>query len=70
MSTIADDSEELDLLLADKKAQEMLIAKLEAKGHAVQINRSGGYLVSRWSMSRHCIDLESLWHFAKQVGVI
>ena len=67
---ITNDDDELSSQLADEKAAERLIARLEASGHAVQKNRSGGFLVSRWGLSRHCLDLESLRDFAKQVGVI
>lgn len=70
MSTPPDDAEELACQLADEKAAERLIPKLEASGHAVQRNRSGGFLVSRWGMTRHCLCLDSLREFAKQVGVI
>lgn len=64
------DPDELACQLADEKASERLIARLEASGHTVQRNRSGGFLVSRWGMSRHCLDLDSLRDFAKQVRVI
>lgn len=70
MSTIPEDDDELAMQLAHEKAAAALIAKLEASGHAVQRNRSGGFVVSRWAMSRNCLDLESLRDFAKQVGVI
>lgn len=56
--------------IAEAAAAEIaaLIARLEASGHAVQKNRSGDFLISRWGMSRHCLDMESLRDFAKQVG--
>ena len=58
-----------DQLDGDAEAVAALIAKLEASGQAVQMNRSGGFLVSRWGLCRHCIDLESLQAFADQLGV-
>lgn len=73
MSTINDESDDIDeveVQLAHEKAVAALIARLEASGHAVQKNRSGDFLISRWGMSRHCLDMESLRDFAKQVGVI
>lgn len=73
MNTILNDTDDTDEIvsqLVDEKAVAALIAQLEASGHAVQKNRSGGFLASRWGMSRNCLDLESLQAFAKQVGVI
>lgn len=67
---ITNDPEELACQLADEKAAERLIARLDASGHAVQNNRSGGFIVRRWGMSRHCLDLESLRDFARQVGAL
>lgn len=64
------DTDEHACQRADEKAVERLIARLEARGHTVQKNRSGGFLVSRWGMSRHLLDTESLRDFSKQVGVI
>jgi len=66
----SDDVDELAMRLAQKKAVAALIDRLVVSGHAVQINRSGGFLVSRWGMTRHCFDLESLRDFARQVGVL
>ena len=73
MSSITDESDDDDEIvsqLATKKAVASLIARIEVSGHAVQKNRSGGFLVSRWGMTRHCFDLESLRDFARQVGVL
>ncbi len=63
------DSDELASQLADKKAATTLIAKLALAGHSVHQDNHGSFLVSRWGVSRFCIDLESLRSFAKQVGV-
>lgn len=62
-------SEEAEELALEFQASELLIAKLSILGHTVSKNRSGGFLVSRWGLTRHCADLESLKTFAKQVGV-
>lgn len=55
--------------LADKKAATTLIAKLALAGHTVHKDHHGSFLVSRWGVSRFCIDLESLRSFAQQVGI-
>jgi len=55
--------------LREAAAIEALIQKLHAAGHSVHCDKAGGYTVSRWAMSRHCIDALSLREFAKQVGV-
>lgn len=47
-----------------------IIARLEAAGHHVHEDAGGGYLVTKWSLSRHCLDGESLQAFAEQVGAI
>lgn len=52
----------------DPRATASLIERLQAAGHHVQQDRSGSYLVTKWAMTRHCIDAESLFTFAKQVG--
>lgn len=53
----------------DAKATAVLIEKLTLAGHTVHADKSGGYTVARWAMSRHCMDFESLREFAKQLGV-
>lgn len=45
-------------------------AALGLRGHAVHELANGGYLVSRWNMTRHCWDLRELMTFARQVGAI
>lgn len=70
MNTISQPSAELLDEIREAAATAELITKLEAAGHHVHCDRSGGFVVTRWSMSRHCIDALSLHDFAKQVGVI
>jgi len=53
----------------DAQATAALIVKLQAAGHDVHNDRTGGFLVSRWNLVRHCMDAESLQAFAKQLGV-
>lgn len=53
----------------DPKTIANLIGKLQAAGHDVRQDRSGGYLVTKWGMTRHCIDAESLQAFGKQLGM-
>lgn len=62
----ADEIEDAEL---DSQASELLIAKLTTAGHTITKSTSGGFLVSRWGHSLHCMDSESLQAFAKQVGV-
>jgi hypothetical protein len=50
----------------DPQAIAALIERLQAAGHHIHQDRSGGYLVTKWGMTRHCIDAESLQAFAKQ----
>ena len=52
----------------DAQATAALIVKVQAAGHQVRQDRAGGFLVTKWGMTRHCIDGESLQAFAKQVG--
>lgn len=47
-----------------------LIAQLALRGHVVHRIQGGGFLVTRHSMHRHCVDVESLEAFARQVGAI
>lgn len=53
----------------DPKDTAALVDRLRLAGHDVRQDQSGGFLVSRWGMSRHCLDAESLFAFAKQIGV-
>lgn len=52
----------------EAKATATLIEKLQAAGHDVHAGKAGDFTVSRWGMSRHCQDFESLQSFAQQVG--
>lgn len=65
----SDDADELALQLALKRAAKTLVAKLALAGHTVHEDRSGGFLVTRWGVSRFCMDCESLKLFAQQVGI-
>lgn len=69
MSNIPEDVDELAMGLALKRAAKTLVAKLALAGHTVHQDRFGGFLVSRWGVSRFCMDYESLREFAKQIGV-
>lgn len=53
---------------SDAQATAALIEKVRAAGHQVRQDRDGGFLVTKWGMTRHCLDAESLQTFAKQVG--
>lgn len=52
----------------DPLATATLIERLQAAGHQVHQDRVGGFLVTRWGMTRHCIDGESLHAFVNQLG--
>lgn len=64
MSTANLPSDEAEL---DAKATAILIDKLSLAGHAVHAGRAGGFTVTRWGMSRHCQDFDSLRAFAHQL---
>lgn len=53
----------------DAKAVVSLIEKLSLAGHSVYSGKHGDFLVSKWGLSRHCQDSESLRDFARQLGV-
>jgi hypothetical protein len=50
------------------KIEATLMAAFALKGFTVY-RAQDGYLVSRWGLTRHCPDLQTLTAFAKQVGV-
>ena len=52
------------------KARATLFAALAIAGHAVHKTTAGGFLVTRWNMTRHCADLQELEAFARQIGAI
>ena len=70
MTAAANPADELQDADLEAKATETLIEKLTRAGHTVHAEKSGGYTVSRWSMTRHCLDRESLRAFAGQLGVL
>lgn len=69
-NAIALPPDELQEAELEAKATATLIAKLALAGHTVHAGKAGDYLVSRWGMSRHCQDLESLQTFADRLGVL
>lgn len=52
-----------------RKALDTLKAEFAMKGHTVYELADGGFLVSRWGLSRACPDLHALMQFARQLGV-
>lgn len=70
MNTISQPSAELLDEIREAAATAELITKLQEAGHTVRCDRSGGYTVTRWSLSLHCIDSLSLHDFSKKAGVI
>jgi hypothetical protein len=52
-----------------EKATATLTAAFALAGFAVHPLQSGGFLVTRWNLSRHCSDLQALREFATRVGV-
>lgn len=59
---VAHDAEDGKTTLATIKAQ------LALRGHAVHETADGGFLVTRWSLVKHCPDLRCLAAFARAVG--
>jgi hypothetical protein len=53
----------------DQKTITALVERLRKAGHTVHQDKVGRFLVTRWGVSRFCMDFESLQAFAKQVGV-
>lgn len=53
----------------DAQAVAVLVEKLTLAGHQVHVGKTGDFLVTRWGLSRHCIDDIALSDFARQLGV-
>lgn len=51
------------------KREQSLIAKFALCGHAVHRLADGGFLICRWSYSRHVPDYPALVGIARQMGV-
>jgi hypothetical protein len=69
----AEENIETNAIISPAEACDKSIATLSARlttaGFAVHRLDSGGFLVCRWGMSRHCPDARTLAGFAHQVGV-
>jgi hypothetical protein len=52
-----------------EQVEARLKARIEKAGHSVHNLGSGGYVVCKWNLARHCPDLRALAAFAKQIGV-
>lgn len=50
------------------KTEATLLAKFALMGHAVHRLADGGFLVTRWGLTRHCPDAASLAAFLATVG--
>jgi len=59
-----------DRSIAQDKVLSTLMAALALHGHAVHELAEGGFLVTRWGMTRHCPGLDALQAFARQIGAI
>lgn len=53
----------------DRKVTATLIAQLALAGHAVHRSQDGGYLVSKFGLTRYCLDFAELQVFAVKLGV-
>ncbi|MDP1647415.1 MAG: hypothetical protein Q8M01_04340 [Rubrivivax sp.] len=52
-----------------EKVRATLAAQLALAGGFVLLDLAdGSYLVTRWNASRHCVDLQAVANFARQVG--
>jgi hypothetical protein len=67
MSTSTTAADEGD---ASAKAVATLRAALALRGHELYALAGGGWLVSRWGMSRELPDLAAVHRFAKAVGAV
>ncbi len=56
-----------ELTAADKRVN-TAIARLAMKGHAVHRLAHGGFLVTRWTLTRECVDIDALEAFLGQIG--
>lgn len=52
----------------DRKVFETLRAHLALKGFGLQALPSGGYLITRWDRSLHCVDLACVRSFMVRTG--
>lgn len=52
----------------ENKLVATLIARMALMGHAVYKLADGGYLISRWGMTRYCADPAQLAAFLVQIG--
>jgi hypothetical protein len=57
-----------DAARAAQKGEATMFAAYALRGFSVH-KVPDGYLVSRWGLTRHCPDLQTLTAFANQVGV-
>ena len=62
-----------DAIVTDEQAQRNRFAHLQARatkaGHHLQ-KVGSGFLVSRWGHVRHCVDLDGVEMFLRQVGAL
>lgn len=69
---IAEESSENRVIVAPEQADCKTLATLKAqfalRGHSVYELADGGFLVTRWGLSRACPDLHALGQFARQIG--
>lgn len=52
----------------DRKPFETLRAKLALKGYSLSERSRDGYLIARWNLSRHLLDLRAVGDFLRAVG--
>ena len=55
-------------MTTEEKTFATLAAKFALLGHAVDKLADGGFMVTRWSMSRHCPDVAALSAFLAVIG--
>ena len=68
MTTDISSSELTDQIL-EAEAIADLTQKLTLAGHTVHADQAGGFTVSKWNQSRHCLDLKRLIQFRQQLGI-
>lgn len=55
-------------MTTEEKTVATIAAKFSLLGHAVHKLADGGFMVTRWSMSRYCPDVAALSAFLAVIG--
>ncbi len=58
------------LVDAQRKRRETVAAKLALRGYEMRQTADGTWLITRWNMARHAVDIDAAERFARQVGAV